>query len=154
MITLHRDLRLHYVPFFCLSRKSLKKKGFKLLFFFQINKLTKYYILRVKHFFLSYCASPAVLYQNVPNNTNFHHFIFGEVFFFFPPSPISVPTHYRILSVPLPCLILIFPLVGFISFLSPLTFNSPTLKLHTNHSSFNTLLRLAGIILWKKSTKL
>lgn len=71
---------------------------------------------------------------------------------FFP--PILVPAHYRILSVPLPCLILIFPLVGFISFLSPLTLNSPTLRLHTNHSSFNTPLRLAGTILWKASTVL
>ena len=73
-------------------------------------------------------------------------------FFFLP--PISVPTHYRILSVPLPCLILIFPLVGFISFLSPLTLNSPTLRLHTNHSSFNTPLRLEGTILWKTSSVL
>ena len=77
---------------------------------------------------------------------------FFFLFFFF--SPISVPAHYRILSVPLPCLILIFPLVGFISFLSPLTLNSPTLRLHTNHSGFNTPLRLAGTILWKTSTAL
>lgn len=69
-------------------------------------------------------------------------------------SPILVPAHYRTLSVPLPFLILIFPLVGFISFFSPLTLNSPTLRLHTNHFSFNTPLRLAGTILWKTSTAL
>lgn len=92
-----------------------------------------------------FCCAKKCFRQSI----NFHHFIFVEFF-----SPILVPAHYRTLSVPLPFLILIFPLVGFISFFSPLTLNSPTLRLHTNHFSFNTTLRLAGTILWKTSTAL
>lgn len=126
--------------------------SFKLYIFRKQTHWISLHILRVKSF--SFCQLHSSFFgairQCSKQSTNFHHFIFGDIFF----SPISVPTHYRILSVPLPCLILIFPLVGFISFLSPLTLNSPTLKLHTNHSSFNTPLRLAGTILWKTSTVL
>lgn len=99
---------------------------------------------------LSSMAFSLVLKENVLNNRQLSSLCF--VIFLHP--PILVPTHYRILSVPLACLILIFPLVGFISFLSPLTLNSPTLGLHTNHSSFNTPLRLEGTILWNTSTAL
>lgn len=93
---------------------------------------------------VSFIAFALVIWEKVPNNSQLSTLYVWWHFFFLP--PISVPTHYRILSVPLPCLILIFPLVGFISFLSPLTLNSPTLRLHTNHSSFNTPLRRYNIM--------
>lgn len=57
--------------------------------------------------------------KNIPSNLQTSSLYFWWLFFFFSLRPISAL--YRTLSVPLPCFILIFPLVGFMSFSSVLT---------------------------------
>lgn len=122
-MTPHLDVQLHYVMLLPQKVLSLRQQ-FNSFDCFQkagpldITNQSKSHSLSHAELHIIDCCA---VRKSPKQYANFLHFIFGNFF----PFPIWVPTHYRILSVPLPSLILIFPLVGFISFASPLTLTLP-----------------------------